>query len=206
MSIAIVAELAAHLFDVSVALVTFIDTHRQWHKAAVGTDRTEIPRERSLCAATIEADLVTRSGSTVPILFTGVRTYLEGAFHLVGMGTDISEQRRQARALREAKEKAEEASRIKSRMLKNLSHEIRTPLTSIIGFARVLKENLSGEDGRAARLVHEAGKRLKGTVDSVLQLSKLETGTQDLNRERLDLGEVPGDVAGRLRPHAESKE
>jgi len=362
-----VAELAAHLFDVSVALVTFVDAHRQWHKAAVGTDRTEIPRERSLCAATIEtegtnvvedlsesdwfaknpfvesppharfyagtplvtpdgypigtvsvlgaeprsaapalvrqlehlgdiametllerqyalgdrdeltqtvldhlpglfyvldrdgrlrrwnarfervsaydpgelagrsaedffegadrtrvaeamsrvfrngsatveADFVQRSGSTVPILFTGVRTYLEGTFHLVGMGIDISEQRRQARALREAKEEAEEASRIKSTMLKNLSHEIRTPLTSIIGFARVLKENLSGEDGRAARLVHEAGKRLKGTVDSVLQLSKLETGTQDLNRERLDLGEVTGDVAERLRPHAESKE
>ena len=361
-----VAELAAHLFNVPVALVTFVDAHRQWHKATVGTDRSEIARERSLCAATIEtkgtnviedlsdsewfaenpfvagpphaqfyagtplitpdgypigtvsvlgpeprsiapalvrqlehlgdiametllerqyalggrdelsqtvldhlpglfyvlnregrlrrwnarferisehdpgelagrsverffegddrarieealsevfregsstveADFVQRSGSTVPILFTGVRTYLEGEFHLVGMGIDISEQRRQARELRAAKEEAEEASRVKSTMLKNLSHEIRTPLTSIIGFARVLKENLSGEDGRVARLVHEAGKRLKGTVDSVLQLSKLETGTQDLNRERLDLAVVAQEVADLLRPQAEDK-
>jgi PAS domain S-box-containing protein len=361
-----VAELAAHLFDVPVALVTFVDAHRQWHKAAVGTDRAEIARERSLCAATVEtqgtnviedlsdsewfaenpfvagpphaqfyagtplvtpdgypigtvsvlgpeprsvapalvqqlehlgdiametllerqyalggrdelsqtvldhlpglfyvlnregrlrrwnarferisehdpgelagrsverffegadrdridealsevfregsatveADFVQRSGSTVPILFTGVRTYLEGEFHLVGMGIDISEQRRQARELRAAKEEAEEASRVKSTMLKNLSHEIRTPLTSIIGFARVLTENLSGEDGRVARLVHEAGKRLKGTVDSVLQLSKLETGTQDLNRERLDLAVVATEVADLLRPQAEDK-
>jgi PAS domain S-box-containing protein len=361
-----VAELAAHLFDVPVALVTFVDAHRQWHKAAVGTDRAEVPRGQSLCAATIEtegptvvedlseadwfaknpfvagppharfyagtplvtpdgypigtvsvlgteprggapalvrqlehlgdiametllerqyalggrdelsqtvldhlpglfyvldregrlrrwnarfervsgyaqgelagrsvehffegadwarvdeavsevfregsatveADFVSRSGSTVPVLFTGVRTYLQGAFHLVGMGIDISEQRRQARELRAAKEEAEEASRVKSTMLKNLSHEIRTPLTSILGFARVLKENLSGEDGRAARLVHEAGTRLKGTVDSVLQLSKLETGTQDLNRERLDLAVVATEVADLLRPQAEDK-
>ena len=361
-----VAELATHLFDVPVGLVTFIDAHRQWHKAAIGTERTEIRRKRSLCAATIEtkgtnviedladvdwfaenpfvaqppharfyagtplvtpdgypigtvsvlgpepqtvapdkvrqlehlgniametllerqyalggrddlnqtvldhlpglfyvldrdgrlrrwnarfervseydpdvlpgraiehffegrdreriskalaevfregsgtaeADFVQRSGTTVPILFTGVRTYLEGDLHLVGMGIDISEQRRQARALREAKEEAEEASRIKSTMLKNLSHEIRTPLTSIIGFARVLKEDLSGEDARVARLVHEAGKRLKGTVDSVLQLSKLETGTQDLNRERLDLRTMVEDVTDLLRPQAEDK-
>jgi len=361
-----VAELAAHLFEVPVALVSFVDAHREWHKAAVGTDRTEIPRGGSLCAAaietegptavedlaevewfsenpfvtgppharfyagaplvspdgyrlgtvcvlgpeprtvppgelrqlehladvametllerqyalggrdelsqtvldhlpglfyvlgrdgrlqrwnarfehvsgfvpddlagreaerffegddreriasaiaqvfregsaTVEADFVRKSGASVPILFTGVRTYLEGELHLVGMGIDISEQRRQARALRQAKEEAEEASRIKSTMLKNLSHEIRTPLTSIIGFARVLKENLSGEDGRAARLVHEAGKRLKGTVDSVLQLSKLETGTQDLNRERLDLRTVTKEVADLLRPRAEGK-
>jgi PAS domain S-box-containing protein len=361
-----VAELAAHLFDVSVALVSFVDASRQWLKAAVGTDRTEVPRGRSLCAATIEregptviedlaeaewfaenpfvqnppharfyagaplvspdgyrlgtvsvlgaepqtvtsgeirqlehladiametllerqyalgdrdeltqtvldhlpglfyvlgrdgrlrrwnarfertsefapddlagreiesffegsdreriasaisqvfregsatveADFVRKSGALVPLLFTGVRTYLEGELHLVGMGIDISEQRRQARALRQAKEEAEEASRIKSTMLKNLSHEIRTPLTSIIGFARVLKENLSGEDGRAARLVHEAGKRLKGTVDSVLQLSKLEAGTQDLNRERLDLRTIAEEVADLLRPQAEEK-
>ncbi|MFB6248340.1 MAG: GAF domain-containing sensor histidine kinase [Salinibacter sp.] len=362
-----VAELAAHLFDVPVALVTFVDTHRQWHKAALGTDRAEIPRRCSLCAATVEtegtsviedlsesdwfaenpfvagppharfyagtplvtpdgypigtvsvlgpeprsaapalvrqlehlsdiametllerqyalgdrdelsqtvldhlpglfyvlnregrlrrwnarfervsaydpeelagrsaeaffegsdrrrvteaisevfregsatveADFVRRNGSTVPTLFTGVRTYLEGAFHLVGMGIDISEQRRQARALRAAKEEAEEASRVKSKMLKNLSHEIRTPLTSILGFARVLKENLSGEDGRAARLVHEAGRRLKGTVDSVLQLSKLETGTQTLNREQLDLCTVVETGAELLRPRAEDKQ
>jgi len=156
-------------------------------------------------SATVEANFTQKSGATVPILFTGVRTHLEGDPHLVGMGIDISEQRRQAHALRQAKEEAEEASRIKSTMLKNLSHEIRTPLTSIIGFARVLKEHLSGEDGRAARLVHEAGKRLKGTVDSVLQLSKLETGTQDLNRERLDLRTTTEEVVALLQPRAEHK-
>lgn len=160
----------------------------------------EVFREGS---ATVEAHWVPKNGEPIPVLFTGVRTYLEGRLHLVGMGIDVSEQRRQARELRKAKEEAEEASRVKSAMLKNLSHEIRTPLTSIIGFARVLKEDLSGENARIAGLVHEGGKRLKGTVDSVLQLSKLETGRHSLNREHIDLSEVTEHVAKRLRPQAE---
>jgi PAS domain S-box-containing protein len=163
----------------------------------------EVFREGS---ATVEAHFVSKNGEPTPVLFTGVRTYLEGCLHLVGMGIDVSEQRRQARELRKAKEEAEEASRVKSAMLKNLSHEIRTPLTSIIGFARVLKEDLSGEDARIAGLVHEGGKRLKGTVDSVLQLSKLETGSHSLNREHIDLSEVTERVAELLRPQAAEHE
>ena len=157
-------------------------------------------------AATVEADFVSKSGDSVPILFSGVRTYVQGTPHLAGMGIDVSEQHRQAQELRKAKEEAEEASRIKSAMLQNLSHEIRTPLTSIIGFSRVLEEKLSGEEARIAGLVHDGGKRLKGTIDSVLQLSKLETGTEELSREHIDLTEVVTEVADLLRPQAEENQ
>jgi signal transduction histidine kinase len=105
------------------------------------------------------------------------------------MVEDISSQRAYERQLRSAKQEAEEASRLKSALLANMSHEIRTPLTSIIGFTGILADDLSGTDARYARLAHQGGKRLMDTLDSVLQLSKLEAGVTDPDPERIDLVE-----------------
>jgi PAS domain S-box-containing protein len=82
-------------------------------------------------------------------------------------------------ALVEAKEEAEQAARLKTAMLSNMSHEIRTPLTSIISFAGILEDALSGQHEKYARLVHQGGERLMATLDSVLQLSKLEAGVDE---------------------------
>lgn len=71
---------------------------------------------------------------------------------MLGIHTDITERKKREQTLREAKERAEEAARLKSAMLANMSHEIRTPLTSITGFSEVLEQNLSGP---ARRLRHQ---------------------------------------------------
>jgi len=105
----------------------------------------------------------------------------------IGMVEDISGQRAYERQLRDAKQEAEEASRLKSALLANMSHEIRTPLTSIIGFTGVLEDHLTGTNARYARLAHQGGKRLMDTLDSVLQLSKLEAGVTTPDTERVDL-------------------
>jgi signal transduction histidine kinase len=57
---------------------------------------------------------------------------------------EISERKEREEALREAKEKAEEAQRMQSAFLANMSHEIRTPLTSIIGFAETIGTEVVG--------------------------------------------------------------
>ena len=86
-----------------------------------------------------------------------------------------------------AKEKAEEASQLKSAMLANMSHEVRTPLTSISGFAEVLTEEASGQVEQFASMIHDNSKRLLDTLSSVLRLSKLEAGKQNLHLETMDL-------------------
>jgi len=65
-----------------------------------------------------------------------------------------------------------------------------TPLTPINGFAEILAEELSGPKAELARRIQKSGKRLQETIDSVLELSQLEAGTQELSREMLDLREV----------------
>lgn len=110
-----------------------------------------------------------------------------GEAEVIGMVKDVSDRRQYEQELKEAKQEAEEASRLKSALLANMSHEIRTPLTSIIGFTGVLKDNLSGQDAKYANLAHRGGQRLMETLDSLLQLSKLEAGVTKPVAKRIDL-------------------
>lgn len=105
-------------------------------------------------------------------------------------------------ALIEAKEAAEEAARLKSSMMANMSHEIRTPLTSIIGFAELLADELEGLLGTFAEKAHQSSNRLLKTLNSVLELSRLEAGAFNLERERVCLRPIAKKTVERLRPEA----
>ncbi|MFB6278433.1 MAG: PAS domain S-box protein [Salinibacter sp.] len=107
--------------------------------------------------------------------------------------------------LLDAKKEAEEASRLKSAMLANMSHEIRTPLTSITGFAEILQDELEGRLEDFADRIRHGGKRLMKTLDSVLQVSQLEAGVHELEREEADLSRLAEETAEMLRPKAEAE-
>jgi signal transduction histidine kinase len=110
----------------------------------------------------------------------------------------------------EAKEEAERMNELKSAFLANMSHEIRTPLTSILGFADMIEEeaqHLTGADAslsRFARLIGESGRRLQNTLETVLNLSKLEAGEADLSVGRVDLSSEVDDLLQHFDPKAES--
>jgi PAS domain S-box-containing protein len=129
---------------------------------------------------------------------------------------DITERKRKARRLKEAKKhaelsklEAEEASRMKSAMLANMSHEIRTPLTGIIGFAEAIGDEVDSDEARGgqvarfANLIENSGRRLLDTLDAVLNLSKLEAGKMTLDAEPIDLAEEARRVAGEFAAEAE---
>ena len=116
--------------------------------------------------------------------------------------------------LREAKEEAEEAARLKASMLANMSHEIRTPLTSIIGFSEAIGEAIEmledrpdeaglSQLARFATLTEQAGTRLLRTLDGVLNLSKLEAEEIEMDACPVDLAEQVRQAASELRPKAE---
>jgi len=94
---------------------------------------------------------------------------------------DISEQKRQAQALAEARRAAEVASRAKSEFLANMSHEIRTPLNAVLGMAYLLEQSpLEPEQLDKLGKIQTAGRALLELVNDVLDLSKIEAGEIEL--------------------------
>ena len=111
----------------------------------------------------------------------------------------------QEEALRTAKQEAEEASQMKSALLANTSHEFRTPLTSIIGFAEEIATMAEDDDapiGRFADHIENSGRRLLGTLDAILNLSRLQGGTLRRPSEPTDMTTVAEEAADQFYPEA----
>lgn len=92
-------------------------------------------------------------------------------------------------ALREAKEKAEEASRMKSAFISNISHEIRTPLNAIVGFSSMLvgTMNASKEQKEYCAIIETNSQLLLQLISDVLDISYLESGKQQFNYKKCEI-------------------
>jgi signal transduction histidine kinase/CheY-like chemotaxis protein len=122
------------------------------------------------------------------------------------VGRDVTSRVAGERTLAEAGEKAEAASRAKSRFLAVVSHEVRTPLNGILGMADLLTEtSLSPEQQTYANAVKTSGKALLGLIEEILDFSKIEAGRLDLELVPFDLSGVVSDMVELLAPRAQAK-
>lgn len=93
--------------------------------------------------------------------------------------------------LRKAKEEADKSNRLKTEFLAQMSHEIRTPINIIFGFTSLLKEEFDSDQIRRHQetfdSITNAGKRIMNTVDTILEMSQIQTGNIDIAPVLLDL-------------------
>ena len=97
---------------------------------------------------------------------------------------------------------AKELDRLKSNFLATVSHELRTPLTSIIGYSEMLAEGIAGPLAGSSRSSCRPSTRRASSsslIMSLLDLSKLESGTMSLKKPNVGVGKVLGDVVADAR-------
>lgn len=111
--------------------------------------------------------------------------------HFLAVKENITEKKNYEAELIKAKEEAEKSNRLKTEFLAQMSHEIRTPLNSILSFTALLKEELEGkleDDLKASfKIIDNGGRRLIRTIDLILSMSQLQTGSHDVNPANLSL-------------------
>ncbi len=132
------------------------------------------------------------------------------AADIVAVTRDISERKAQERALIDARDLAEQASRAKSHFLANMSHELRTPLNAIIGFSEVMTHQMFGPLGAPryheySSLIHESGNHLLELINGILDMSKIEAGKFELSEEIFDLEDVAAQALRFVKLQADRK-
>ena len=122
---------------------------------------------------------------------------------VVGLSRDITERKRNEKAIELAKNEAEQANRAKSEFLSRMSHELRTPLNAIIGFGQLLEsDQLNSDQRESVGLIVTAGRHLLALINDVLDISRIEANRMDISVEPVSLNEIVQEAVSLVGPFA----
>jgi PAS domain S-box-containing protein len=124
-----------------------------------------------------------------------------------GVGRDITQQFKHDVQIQKAKEEAEQANASKSQFLAVISHELRTPINAIVGFSEIMNsdqgENLPSATKREyLSTIQESARHLQGLINDVLDATRIERGTMQLDDQQIDAAELVETVVRICRDQA----
>lgn len=140
------------------------------------------------------------------VLHAGQRARLASTMHMASIQESYRELLAKNAELQTAYERLRELDSLKSAFLATVSHELRTPLTSIIGYSEMLAEGMCGEltqdQLEFVNTIRQKGDQLLSLIMSLLDLSKLESGTLRMHPVSLGLEPIVEDALSTVRPAA----
>ncbi len=119
---------------------------------------------------------------------------------------DITQNRELQKSLVDAKNRAIASEKAKTAFLSNMSHEIRTPMNAIMGLAEQLSmSQLNEQQQYFVKSISDAAHGLLGIINDILDISKLEAGKMNIEKEIICLKVINKSVENILRPKAKEK-
>ena len=117
---------------------------------------------------------------------------------------------RKAKATTErAYEELKALDRMKDEFLSMASHELKTPLTSMVSFVQLISSEKLGKLTKKQKeglgIVSQEVERLRGSVEKIMEISRLESGRMKLHKERVQLAPLVRDAVERMKPSAALK-
>jgi PAS domain S-box-containing protein len=129
-----------------------------------------------------------------------------GSAEVQSVGRDVTERTETGRALGEARDAAEAASRAKSRFLAMVSHEIRTPLNGMLGMTDLLLDTpLTPEQTAYINAAKASGDALLSLIEEILDFSKIEAGKLELEVRPFAPVALVEEIVELLGPRAQAK-
>ncbi|MCX6278156.1 MAG: PAS domain S-box protein [Bacteroidetes bacterium] len=143
-----------------------------------------------------EAAFRIKDGTMRTCLMSASVIHLYGAPHIISITRDIEKLKQAERDILNAKEAAEEASRLKTAFLNNISHEVRTPMNAILGFTELLQseENTADDRDRYVGIVQTNAKQLLSIIDDVLEISRMDSGRIPINSVQFSLNDLMDEI------------
>jgi signal transduction histidine kinase len=145
---------------------------------------------------------------TVGFLLSLLRREFDARFE--AMNTAIRQETAARAQADEARKRAEEADKAKSRFLANMSHELRTPLNAIIGYDEAMLGGMVGEfsseQNKLLGHIQYNSRRLLGLIDDILDLAKVEAGSMQVFLSPISPRKIIGDAVDNLRALADRKQ
>ena len=124
----------------------------------------------------------------------------DGVIEMICINYDITDLKETELKLIKARDRAEEADRLKSAFLANMSYEIRTPLNAIVGFSNLLAYSQDeAEKQQYISIVEENNELLLQLISDILDLSKIEAGTFEMVSADIDVNPLCEDVVAALQ-------
>ena len=130
----------------------------------------------------------------------------KGKILLLSVFRDITQRKELVTKLSEAKEKAEEMSRLKTQFFLYMSHELRTPFMGIMGYAQLLRDEVQDESWKEmATGILDTSKRMLDTLTNILNVTKLEFDKEERDIKDVNLKSVAFDVVESFKQAAHLK-